>query len=204
MTRICDHCDRPEENRESGFTLLEILVGLMVFSLILLALEKGTQTALMAFDRQRAAIGSQGELEAVDGFLRRLIAHADAGGIQGSFVFSGRPQGFVLRGILPLSLGGSNDAMADFRLGVDAFHRLTLSWTPYRHIRDDKISIHNNVILNKIDHIECHYLTGTQWAENWSGNGLPSLIKLRFVFPSGDARHWPDIVAAPLLAQTPG
>lgn len=35
------------------------------------------------------------------------------------------------------------------------------------------------------------------WSDNWAGPYLPRLVRIHLEFPSGDARHWPDIVGRP-------
>ncbi|AQS86878.1 hypothetical protein AA101099_0732 [Neoasaia chiangmaiensis NBRC 101099] len=190
--------------REGGFTLLEILVVLMVFSLVMVALEQGVRAVTIAFELQRRSLGNRAELIAVDGLLRRLIDDAEPGWPQDDLVFSGRNGEFVLRGILPQSLGGKGDSMADFRFSVDANRRLILAWAPYRHVREARNDIHRAVLLNDIERIDCHYLTANGWKNEWFARGLPKLVKIRIIFPSGDERRWPDIVSAPHAWAIPG
>ncbi|MBO1325127.1 prepilin-type N-terminal cleavage/methylation domain-containing protein [Acetobacter sp. TBRC 12305] len=64
---------------QGGFTLLELLVALVVFSLVLLVLEQGFRAATMLFERQRSLLDGQAELGAFDRVLRGLIAQADPG-----------------------------------------------------------------------------------------------------------------------------
>ncbi|CAP54428.1 PulJ/GspJ family protein [Gluconacetobacter diazotrophicus] len=194
---------------QQGFTLVEILVALVVFSLVLLALERGFQAATLVFERQRGLLAAQAELGAVDRFLRALVQYADAGGARTGPVFVGRAHGFVLRGPLPQALGvpGGTEHLgqrADFRLSVDGGHRLVLAWVPYRHVTETTPPPRQEVLLTGVQDIGCDYYSAGHWDSGWYGNGLPVLVRIRIVFPAGDRRRWPDIVAAPVTEPAPG
>ncbi len=189
---------------QQGFTLVEILIALVVFSLVLVALERGFQAATMIFERQRGMLASQAELGAVDQFLRNLVVHANGGNAREDQVFFGRPHGFVLRGPSPLALGGTEGSSADFRLSVDDQHRLTIVWMAYRHVTDAARPAHQEVLLKGIQTIDCDYFADGKWENSWYSSGLPALVRIRILFPDGDRRHWPDIVAAPATEPMPG
>jgi general secretion pathway protein J len=213
---------RPDPGRHSrrepgrpGFTLVEILVSLVVFSLVLLALERGFQAATLVFERQRGLLAAQAELGALDRFLRGVIQYADAGGARSGPVFVGRAHGFALRGPLPQALAeapahardpapGSDTTVADMRLSVDGGHRLVLLWTAYRHVTEASPPPRQEVLLSGVQDIDCSYYSAGHWNDGWYGNGLPALVRVRIVFPAGDRRRWPDIVAAPLTEPMPG
>ncbi|WP_342629385.1 prepilin-type N-terminal cleavage/methylation domain-containing protein [Nguyenibacter vanlangensis] len=188
----------------AGFTLVEILIALVVFSLVLLVLQRAFQAATMIFDRQRGMLAAQAELGAVDHLLRGLVAHADPGAGRQGPLFVGRPHGLVLRGTLPMALDGSQDMQADIRLSVDGRHRLMFIWQPYRHVIESATpQQQQRVLLTGIADIDCDYLSNGNWEKTWYGNGLPALVRIHIRFPDGDRRHWPDIVAAPMLDPMP-
>ena len=61
-------------------------------------------------------------------------------------------------------------------------------------------------ILPGVDHIVIGYAadsTAQHWLPVWNGTGLPPLIRISLVFPPGDHRQWPDIIAAPKRGVSP-
>ncbi|MBB2205318.1 prepilin-type N-terminal cleavage/methylation domain-containing protein [Gluconacetobacter takamatsuzukensis] len=188
---------------QAGFTLLEILIALMVFSLVLLVLQQGFQTATMLFERQHGLLASQAELGAVDRLLRGLVTRADPGAGREGPLFVGQAHGLVLRGALPLALNDRPGAQADIRLSVDAHHRLLLAWHPYRHVIEPPAPARQQMLLTNVADLDCTYFSNGHWNTTWDADHLPTLVRLRIRFPDGDPRHWPDIVASPQLDPMP-
>ena len=91
---------------------------------------------------------------------------------------------------------------AEIGLGVDARHRLVLRLSPNPRVR--RAGAIEEVLLSGVEGIALAYwrparrVAAGGWVSVWNEAGLPSLVRLRIVFPAGDGRHWPDIVAAPL------
>lgn len=188
---------------EAGFTLLEMLLALVVFSIVMLVLRQGFDAATRVFEKQRTSLSAQGDLGAVDRFLRQMIATADPGAGQDGPLFVGRPHGLVLRGPTPRALDDRPDARADMRLSVDEAHRLVLIWTPHRHVIEPAPPPRTRLLLEGLTGLDCSYYSDGHWNTTWYGNKLPRLVRLRLHFAAGDPRHWPDIVAAPLLDPMP-
>jgi len=209
---------------EGGFTLLELLVALVVFSLVLLALREGFDAATRIFERQRVSLSRQDDLDAVDRLLRQILAHADPGSGRDGPLFVGGSHGLAFRGILPRSLGVGSVAHASLsmperatmRISLDQAHDLVLIWSPYRHVTEPVPAPDTRILLHNVTGLDCHYYSAGHWSPTWYGNTLPELIKLRLVFADDrtsssdtmtgaetDGRHWPDIVIAPLLDALP-
>ena len=182
--------------RQAGFTLLELLVGLVVLGFILAGLGGGVRYGLRAADTQARLSAGRGELDAVDRTLRRMIEQADPGSAQGGPLFHGAPGRLVLTSALPAA---ATVRQADLALGVDAAHRLVLRWTPHLHaVRFGPAPAAEEAeLLRGVDRLELSYWSGG-WRTVWEEQALPGLVRVRIVFPPGDARHWPDIVAAPM------
>ncbi len=190
--------------REAGFTLLEIIVALVVLGILLLTLSHGTRFGLSAFDRQAHMAETAGRLEAVDRTLRRLIEQADPGTITDGRTLVGKPHGMVFRAPMPPhgGKGGDDEEMADLRLGVDR-HALVLFSLPYRHVLPVGPAPEptRTVLLDGVESVDLSYWSAGTWRTSWDGVDLPELVRIRIVFPDGDTRRWPDIVAAPVLHQ---
>ena len=188
---------------DAGFTLLEIIVALVVLGILLVTLSRGTEFGLAAFDRQDRMIGVGGRLEAVDRTLRRLIVGLDPGTATDGDTVGGTRHGLVFRSRLPVGVAGT---VADLRLSVDDAHHLVLAWLPHRHAKAVGAAPppHREVLLDGVDAITLDYWGDGAWHGQWKETAPPALIRIRIVFPEGDARRWPDIVAAPARDQGGG
>jgi general secretion pathway protein J len=85
---------------------------------------------------------------------------------------------------------------------VDGGHRLILRWRPYLNARPLRPPPpqEDAELLSNVQRIEvAFWQPDGGWVPVWRAAYLPVLIRVRLRFPAGDARHWPDIVAAPGL-----
>ena len=200
MTAGGKRAGRPPPLRSSGagFTLLELLVGLVVLGFILAGLTQGVSYGLRASSAQARLVDGRGELDAVDRALRRLLAEADPGNSHDPPLLQGGPARLAFVSTLPAAVAGAGQE-ADIALGVDGAHRLMLHWTPHLHAQriGPPPAPQEAELLRGVDHLEIAYwLNG--WQSSWTRATLPELIRVRIVFGADDPRHWPDIVAAPL------
>ena len=186
-----------QAGRQAGFTLLEVLVGLVVLGFILAGLAGGVRYGLRASDTQARLSAGRGELDAVDRTLRRLIAQADPGTAHSGPVMRGTPSRFSLVSRLPDAVAGFVTKDADVAIVLTPGHALEMRWTPHLHaVRfGAPPAVQEATLLQGVDKMDVSYWSGT-WRSDWTGNGLPVLVRIRLVFPKGDIRHWPDIVAA--------
>ena len=175
--------------------MLELLVGLVVLGFILAGLSQGVRFGFRAADTQARLGAARSELDAVDRAVRRLIEAADPGTAQAPASLRGTPGLVTFVSTLPE--GAAAYRLADIAVGVEA-GRLVLRWAPHRHVEvgGPAPAGGESVLLRGVDHVEWAYF-GTAWQAGWDKAVLPGLVRLRVVFPAGDARHWPDIVMAP-------
>ena len=189
----------------AGFTLLELLAALAVFGLLLLALGQGLQFGLQAWRLQARTLAWPDDMEALDRTLRRLVTSAvGADEIEHRGPFIGEPGSLDVVTRLSRPDGGL-PAPAEARLEVDSAHRLVLRLVPRPHVRW-QIPPHAQllVLAERIERIEFAYWQadpggGGAWQRSWPGPDPPALIRMRLLFPRGDTRRWPDIIAAPAL-----
>ena len=183
----------------AGFTLLELLVGLVVFGFILGGLGEAVRYGLRAADAQTRLVYRSGELDAVDRALRRLLVEADPGSSRGGPTMSGTVGRISFVSILPDAVSGSVAQQADVALGVEADRRLVLRWSPHRHARrlGPPPPPQEAEMLRGVQRLEIAYWKDG-WRASWNETTMPELVRLRIIFSPGDARHWPDIVAAPV------
>lgn len=186
------------EWRSDGFTLLELLVALVVIGLLVVSLAQGIHFGLLAWDVEARLTRRNDGFSAVDNVLRRIVEGATPGNEGDSAPFVGGSD--ALQCITALPGGGSG--LSQVTLLVGAGHRLVLRSRHYmRAIRlKSAPPIAETELLRGISRIELSYWrSDSGWVSTWRSPDLPSLVRFRLVFASGDERHWPDIVAAPLL-----
>lgn len=188
-------------SRQGGFTLLEILVALIVLGLIVIGLAQGVQFGLRAWDAQARTIARREDLDAVDRTLRRLVEAMDPGSSAEPLTIAGTARSVAFTTSLPMFAAALPTRRADVALGVDAAHRLMLRWTPHLHaVLLAPAMAQETELLRGVDHLEIAYWAGTAggWQASWNLPLPPGLVRIRLVFAKGDARRWPDIVAAPM------
>jgi len=193
---------------EGGFTLLELLVALVVLGFILAGLSQGVRYGLRATDTQARTLADRSELDAVDRALRRLIEQMDPGTPRDGAGVRGSVNRLTFVSELPAASGLATGRV-DVALGVDGGRRLVLRSTPRpagKPFGPAPLPLETE-LLRDVDHIELAYWPrgpSPQWRNAWSANDLPLMIRLRVVFPPGDRRHWPDIVAGTRLERAVG
>lgn len=187
-------------NKQGGFTLLEILVALAVLGLLLAGLTQGTAYGLRAWGTQASTVARQDELGTLDRLLRRMIAQADPGsrtepsGIAGTAVALGVTTAVPEIGV----------PVIEVRLFVER-DSLILRWM--RHVRATAlvppVPAVESVLLRGVARVEFAYwgsLDGAvpAWHPAWGDAALPELVRVLLLFPAGDRRRWPPIIARPL------
>jgi general secretion pathway protein J len=189
--------------RDAGFTLLEVLVALVVFGLLMAGLAQSVRFGLSAWGTQAIIVDRHNDLDAVDRTLRTLIDQMDPGSsyTNGAQV-EGDSRQFSFITELPVASGDMATRQADVSLMVDAAHRFLLLWSPHRRsVVAGRVVPNRTVLLENVDHVEFSYrpANSLSWLRAWNGRSLPDLVRIRILFRAGDERHWPDIVAAPML-----
>lgn len=178
--------------RSNGFTLLEVLVGLALFSLLLLILAGAARFVSRAGQSQDAATDSTDQFDTVDRVLRSVLAGADPGAPQHP-ALRGTATGVAFIGTLPAGAGTGGPAEMALVLGGN--HRLGLRWRPVRYgipLAAAPVPRFTELAAG-VDRLELSYWMGG-WRRDWTQPTLPTLIRIRIGFSEGDRRHWPDIV----------
>ncbi len=185
---------------DRGFTLLEVLVALVVLGFLMVGLSQGVRFGLTAWGAQARMIDAGGDLDAVDRTLRGLIARIDPGTRADPPMIAGDPTRFTFSSVLPEALGARE---ADLLVAMNPDHRLLLRWTPHLHAKRTRPppAPQTEELLRGIAGLEFAYRGSGGWVRSWNAADLPALVRIRVVFPAGDPRHWPDIVAAPLRSR---
>lgn len=186
--------------RDPGFTLLEILVALVILGFIIAGLSGGVQLGLRAWTSQSRTIDAHDELDAVDRALRAMIARIEPGDPTHAAGLAGTLHELALITTLPAAAGPGPDQVT---LLVDAQHRLVLRWSPILPgKRLDRPPPPQTIpLLAGVASLGLGYwpAAGGGWRPAWDSLDPPAFVRLRLTFE--DARHWPDIIAAPARAR---
>lgn len=192
--------------RQSGFTLLEVLIAVAVLGLLIVGLHQGVRTGLALRHKQVEQLDRTADLDSAMRLLRRLltrVAAAPQGRARGSVaegaVFSGLSDSLTFVGDLPNGLGRSR--RADMTLFVRG-GTLLLSWSPRRHERlfGAPQPPAETELLHGVARLELAYWgepspdAAPGWQSRWEGPGAPELVRIRLVFPEKDRRQWPALL----------
>jgi general secretion pathway protein J len=197
---------RPTHGDDRGMTLLELLVMLVVLGLLLVTLTQGIRLGLGARMIDARMQTGAGDLEATARLLRQLIARAapgDPSTPDPAFVGTAHAASFITT--LPAGFGQAAKNEADVSLHVGAGHQLELRWRPHyrRWIAAPPPPV-AAAVLDGVERLDLSFWqpqpgsAGGSWLSGWAAPNPPGLVRLHLVFPPGDARHWPDIVVAPM------
>jgi prepilin-type N-terminal cleavage/methylation domain-containing protein len=196
--------------RQSGFTLLEMLVVVIVLGLLMVGLTQGVRTGITMWGAQQRRVGQTAELDAGARILRLLLtgistpAASAVGGSATDNGFSGDAGQLKFVGDLPTGLGTTRRADITIVLRKG---NLVLSWTPHRH----EIPLgppprpSEAELVAHVARLDIAYWGSTApdqpaaWQARWDGPAPPELIRIRLGFAKTDRRRWPDLVAAPVL-----
>jgi general secretion pathway protein J len=185
-----------------GFTLLELLVALTVLGFLLAGLAQGSHFGLLAWSTEARLTSGNDELYILDSTLRHVIEGADPGDDVDSAPFAGTKDHLDCITALPNAAGPTYTRRMQATLLVDTQHRLVLRWRPYLHamrLRPPP-TLTDTELLRGVSRIElAFWRPSTGWVSTWRFPELPWLVRVRLLFPSDDPRHWPDIVATPML-----
>jgi general secretion pathway protein J len=191
---------------ETGFTLLELLVTLVVLGLLMVTLTQGIRVGLQAWGLEgRLGVRTSG-LETTDRALRELIGRASPGDIRSrDAALTGTAHTLSFVTTLPEGYGASATHEADVQLLVTQGHRLELLWRPhYRRWIVPPPSPSAITLLDDVAQLDISFWQPGpppqqgRWLTAWTERELPPLVRLRISFPRENASHWPDIVIAPM------
>ena len=196
---------------EAGFTLVELLVGLALFSLLAILLFDNVGFGLRAWQRGTAhAVQFEGILVTQD-LLRRLIGNlypmlVTEGSTQ-RLDFEGSAQAINFLSNAPLVAAGGGR----FRYRIFVERRqdradLIMSATPELAGPTDSTMTRRTVLLSSIENAEFAYFgegisdRHMQWQDKWAQRvDGPSLLRIRVAFAAANGQLWPDLVIAPRI-----
>jgi general secretion pathway protein J len=202
--------------REAGFTLIEVLVALALFSLLSIALFGSMRYGIGAWTRTSTHVDQADHTMQVQAFLRHMIEDAYP-----LFISDGPTHKYVdFRGT-----GSSLNFLTSvpIALATGGRSRLTLSVAPFAdHVdlvatskhelasRDDS-TLTKTTLLSDLQSAEFSYFGRAtsdkvaEWHDHWTDAAiLPQLLRLQIRYPAGDPRIWPELIIAPRITADVG
>lgn len=191
--------DRRSNHR--GFTIIEMLVSLVIFSMIMLA----TLTAMRTFGESQSRIEQHtdrlDEMRQATSLLRSLVGKAipvtafvEEKGIYNTFFYGNEEQ---LVWIAPLVTGAGSGGVYFFRLALQD-EVLGLQMVAFRSASEppqwDGIEVYP--LLRSVESIDISYLAdlepATEWQSEWAmGYFSPKLVRLNLKVRG---KYWPETV----------
>lgn len=216
------------ENRESGLTLIELLVALVLLALVSVMLSGGLRFSARAWEYSDSRLEKIERIQAVQHLLRSRLGSAQFSknqtaterrsppGPPGMEAFVGDFDHVEFIAKLPRhhGLGGLYRIAIDGVAGTRNTNNLRIRWRPaetgFTDIKDGQTEDWTETtLLEDIEGLKIEYF-GKQdkaenegWSDVWSDpRKLPSLVRLSVAFSSHDPRRWP-VLTVKVISATP-
>jgi len=189
------------QSRQTGFTLLELMVAMLLTALLTLVAYGSLSLSLKVVRRGQAAAERLQELRVGQSILERSLSSTVQGSLGNRLYFIGEPAQVRFFTLVPLeahSLGG----VYHWRvlLGQDEEHRGVLAVEQSKNVnwyRDpDGVEV-RQIILHNVASLQFAYGRGSEEFQTWDSKrdgGLPDWVKVSFTL--GDQK--PQVLIIPI------
>jgi general secretion pathway protein J len=198
---------------QKGFTLLELLIGMVLLGLILTLLFGGLRLGARSWDSGDKRADDTAQLRAIHGFLRRELSQVFPlrwkNEVDTRLAFAGIPDALKFVAPLPVQVSGGGLYLLGLELerGEEG-SRLIMKRVQSNPAAKDFTSLEQGEKSVLVDHIEkmnISYFGATTpeseslWQEKWDDpQRLPLLVRIQIKL--SDGRDWPDLVV-PLIVE---
>lgn len=203
--------------RQSGFTLVELLLAITLMGLLLALAYGGLRAAWKASDSGQLMLEQSGKLRITHQFVRKQLnlmlplafETSDEEGRE-RVVFEGGPEQLVFVGPMPGYLARGGPQVQIFQL-VDGAQGIDLQFlhAPLQGFEREWLNdVEPVVLLEGLNGAAFEYLEMDElgepaaWVADWATPViLPSAVRLNLQFAEGHTVHWPELVASSRLDQ---
>lgn len=186
--------ERTSRPGSGGFTLLELMIALAIFSMVVLILTGGMRFAGRAWEAQEQRIDRQDDLGSLQNLLRSLIAAGRR--------FKGDDTSVTFVGAMPLAL--ARPGLFDITL-QSADDQLVMVWRSEARPGAVPEEMATTALARGVTGLDIsYYVTDAQgqsgtWSASIDAHHPPALVRIVLLLAPGDSRHWPPLVVAPMI-----
>ncbi|HYD31121.1 MAG TPA: prepilin-type N-terminal cleavage/methylation domain-containing protein [Azospirillaceae bacterium] len=205
-----------KKREQAGFTLLEALVAMALFSLLMVALTGGLRLGGRIWDAQTTRLDRTQQLQIAQDLLRRTITGAQPlswsdDPAEPRVAFAGENGRLALAGLLPENLGaGGFRRILIAARPASGGQELVFGWgalAPRGRALLAEEGLETSVLLDGIADIRIDYWPPrrpgqtARWQDHWRDRAtLPALLRIQLEFDDPDV-PWPELVI-PLMVET--
>jgi general secretion pathway protein J len=200
--------DPLSHNRQSGFTLVELLVCLSLLGLLSVVMVTGYQTSVLAWKRVDARSEAQREAEAAEDLLRGLLSQiypAVSGDDSETHVMEFDGDSQTIRFFSPLRQRFGATPIVRYRISAAENGAISLAWQLDGAGTTAEDQSSETILLHGLASIRFAYFgTGTaaeapRWFDRWNGQKtLPQLIRIDLIWQDTRLAN-SEFVVAPLI-----
>ena len=209
---------RRTHRKNSGFTLLELLVVMSLMSLLILAMASALQTTSQTSERVDLALARSDDLRIVSGFLQNTVGrislqrrgYAFKEGTS-QYYFEGQESQIMWLGVMPAGYAASGRSLMRLRQEISDQGQpaLVLQYLPWAGaaVEPDWTQAESHVLLNGVTQLQILYQDARPeppvWSSSWALlDQVPQRVRISLQTEKGPL---PDLVVAlrPLPASDP-
>ncbi len=193
-------------NKLKGFTLIEVLIGLTLLSIMVVLLFTSLKICADSWEKGERKITNVNEMAVVYNFFQQHLSVArplwnDSGTEEKIFSFQGGSQTLHFVSAFPASVGRAGLQMFSVTLyedGEEGF--INVSLEPFATgMERDEASIEEVTLIKHVKAFKIAYFGADDpasqgvWADDWVGKStLPHLVKINIELMNGI--YWPEII----------
>jgi len=197
--------------RQTGFTLLELVIAMTLMGLVLVIVYGGLRLGMRGWDTGEQRAARMDEIRLAQEFIRRQLNQSMTvfynDERQGRIVaFTGEPQtiAWVTPLLTHLGLGGLYLVQLDV-VEASTGAGLRMRWRPFRpndadNTENNKDNDEETLLLEGVSEVQWSYFGAedpttqeSEWRERWQNiQQRPQLVRLHLALPGA---NWPDLVA---------
>lgn len=208
----------PRTDREAGFTLIEVLIGVTLLAMLATLIATGTRLSGRAWNFAERQTTEIHDMDAVQGLLRRTIVRArpsfaapDPADM--TIAFGGEPDALTLVAAQPGTQDNGPWARMRFYIARSGATRaLFMSWQADAPLAAGQSAAAKEVML--LDHVALLRLAyfglarpgdGSVWLDQWTNRDrLPELVRVAIKRDGAGLRPWPELVVATRITANAG
>ena len=204
---------------QSGFTLIEVLVGLTLLAMLATLIATGTQISGRAWNSAERRTTEIDDMDAVQGLIRRTIERAQpsfaaADPADMTIAFSGEPETLSLVTAQPGTQGNGPWARERFFVARSGKTRaLFMSWQvdAPAAVTDQSAPVSEAMLLDRVRAVRFAYFgpprTGEApvWLQQWTDRDrLPDMVRVAVERDGANFAKWPELVVATRITANAG